>query len=555
MRSFLTFEVTKFSKYYKTKSLAKIITTLLFLVVFGFVAMGVYYFFLSGFRFINYEAVDDIRLGLTLFIYEVFLLVLMGLVVFGTAVTGIFSLFRTNYNSWVLSSPSYVVLPRTLFIKSIFASVLPLLVVFLPAVLAFNTINKLDGESIIFILFSFALLIITLNALTLLFITLVGTLYRILTKFIPLLTFSFRGYITLLLLLVLSGVALLWRALITLDLGDVFKGKEPTDAVSVESIGAYFHYLPTHPFALQILNWQNGAVTDALLGVVILVSMAVISSCIWWYASKLFYPLWQTFQEGASTKSKNTIALFGSSFVYRFTGDITSVLFKKEALISTRNLKGVLWFLFLMFIWLLQIGANLILDNNLYRYQGNISQKLILLQTIQFIIAVYFISAFTLRFVFPSFSVEKNTAWILGTAPINFKRIFFGKYFFYTLFFIGVGILMSYINSLILGLTLIQGLYSMGLLIFAIIFVVTLGLTFSVAFPNYETDDPEVISTSMPGLFFTGIALIYGAIASLVLRSTLTTGDSTLALFFIIFSFGITGVLLSAIPRRAAHIA
>jgi hypothetical protein len=552
MRTFLAFEFTKFAKYFKTKTLAKVITTIMFLVVFAFVAQGVYYFFLSGFRFINYSAVEDIRLGLTLFIYEVFLLVLMGLVVFGALVSGVFNLFRANNNSWILSSPSFTVLPRMVFVKGIIASFLPLVVVFLPAVLAFAKINKLDNESIFFILLSVSLLIVSLQALTLLFVSLVGTLYYRLTKLVKFIPFTFKGYIAIILLILTSFIAYIWRVIITLDLGDVFKGADAAMPVNVESIASYFSYLPTHPLAMQILYWQNGQIDEALLQVSIVLIMAIVLSLLWWFDSKMYYPLWQKFQEGTVAQSKNTIRIFGSGVAYKFTGSILSVLFKKELLISTRNLKDVMWFLFLLFIWLLQIGANLVLENNVYRHTADISQKIILLQTIQFIIAVYFISAFTLRFVFPSFSIERKTSWILGTAPINFLRVFFGKYFFFTAFFIGVGILMSYLNSLILGVTLAQGLYSVGLLIFAILFVETLGLFLGATFPNTETDDPEVISTSMPGLFFTGIALIYGAMAAWVLRTTLNTSEPTMALFFIVCTIGAVGVLLSVLPRRSS---
>ena len=212
-------------------------------------------------------------------------------------------------------------------------------------------------------------------------------------------------------------------------------------------------------------------------------------------------------------------------------------LFKKEALVSTRNYKGVLWFLFLFLIWLAQIGANVILSHNVARYETDISAKIATLQALQFIIAVYFMSSFTLRFVFPSFSVEKKTAWILASAPLSFRRIFFGKYLFYTVFFVILGVIMSTINSNMLHLSFTYAFYSILLFIITTIFIVTSGLSIGAIFPSTETDDPEVISTSMSGLSFTALALIYGAISAGVLYMTLLRGLTSLLLLFSLLTF------------------
>ena len=95
MSLFLKFELKKIATYFKTKTLAKIITTLLFIAVFVFVGSGIYYFFLSGFRYINVEAVEDIRSALTLFLYEVFLIILGAVIIFSAnAFRGLQSILR-----------------------------------------------------------------------------------------------------------------------------------------------------------------------------------------------------------------------------------------------------------------------------------------------------------------------------------------------------------------------------------------------------------------------------------------------------------------------------
>jgi hypothetical protein len=547
----ITFEVGKLARYYKTKTSAKLITTLLFLGVFLFVGLGIYQFFVSGFRFINLEAVEDIRYGLTLFIYEVFLLTLAGLTLFSALVSSLFTLFKSEHNNWIISSPSYTLLPKVTLLKSISASFVPTLVVFIPAILAFNKVHNLSDISVLCILLSIVLLIVILNLLTLLFITILGTAYYKVSKLIKQIPFTFKGLVISIVLLTTLFIALVWRVLIQLDLGRVFRGRLPEEPLSVESISEYFNYLPSHPVAMQLLHWQTGATQKALLELAVLFGVTLVLGFLWWKTAKLFYPLWQRFQEG-STADRKTLALKGKS--YLFTGDLTTVLFKKEILISSRNLRGVMWFLFLALIWLVQIGANLILDNNLYRHQSDVSQKLIVLQTLQYIIAVYFISAFALRFAFPSFSVEKKTAWILGSAPISFKKIFFGKYLFYTSFFIALGVIMSYINSVILSISITNLAYTLILLVTAIVFIVTAGLSLGALFPNTETDDPEVISTSMPGLFFTAIALLYGALSSYVLHTILSGNGFELFSLFLIGTYTLIVLLLITATRKVRQV-
>ncbi len=546
IQPFLRFEFQKILSYFKTKTLAKAITTTLFLAVFVFIGLGIYGFFISGFRFINFEAVEDIRLALTLYLYEVFLIVLSGVIVFSALVSGIFNLFKSDTNNWILSSPGYRVFPKIVLIKSILTSSLPSLIMFIPAVLAFHRVNHLGVTGILLILVSVLLLLLLLNSLTLLFIVGAGSVYYQVSKKLKTLAFTFKGLVVFLVLLVATVVALIWKAMRSVDLVRVFKADVDTEVLSLSNISSHFHFLPTHPFAMEILHLQNNELSAALLNFCALFLFASISGYLWWRFSYIFYPLWQKFQEGSSKQDRDVDSPFGvARSSYHFDGSIMTVLFKKEILVFSRNLKGMLWFLFLSVIWLMQIGANVILGHNIARHTPDLSERLAILQALQFIIAIYFISSFSLRFVFPSFSVDKKTSWILGTAPLSFKKIFFGKYIFYTTFFVILGVLMSYANTLVLGLSTAHALYSLLLLITAIVFIVTLGLSLGALFPSLDTDDPEVISTSMPGLFFTALSLIYGALCAFTLYNALIKGNLLwLFLLVIVTSLVTVGILL-----------
>lgn len=553
MKYFLQFEIGKGAKYFKTKKVAKSITGLMFTLVFLLVFAGVYMFFVSSFKYINYNIEPEVRLPVTLFIYEVFLLILSGIIVFSCMVSGLFSLFRGENDNWIISSPAFGMFPKIVFTKSLFRSVWPFFVAFLPAVLAFCQVYSLSIASLFFIFMSFVVLLILLNALTLSVIIFVGSIYFYVSRNVSKFRFSFGGLIVIMLFLTGMTVSAVWRTSADTDIVKLFRADETDVSVDMSGISSHFYFLPTHPFALEMTEWQDNNFLKAMEDFFLMLVIAGISVVILWRISGLFYPLWQKLQEGNYRESSLGRRKFGFGMTFRFSGGKVSALFKKEALVLVRNPRGMLWFLFLLFIWLSQIGTSMVLGGNIERYDTDVSERLAMLQSLQFIVAVYFICSFTLRFVFPAFSLEKKTAWILASAPIGFKRIYFGKYLFYVSFFVTVGGLMGYINASILNLGLINATYSMALFVVVIIFIVTLGLSLGAVFPNFETDDPEVISTSMPGLFFTALSLIYGASGAFVLYSALNSGNIAVLTLFIVMTIFLIAVILQRTPGLARN--
>ena len=435
-----------------------------------------------------------------------------------------------------------------IFVKSIMTSSWPLFVMFLPAAMALNTIYHIGFVGMLFILVSAIVVLVIINAIVLLFIMLLGLLYYQLSRLSTLFAFSFGRFISLVLLVTTGIVAVVWSSVRSVDLIKIFKADNADAVLSLSDIGSHFQLLPTHLFALELINWQIGENSLALLQFGALTVVAVLLTIVWWKFSYLFYPVWQKFQEGTSQSSGDSASSIRSRNMYVFTGSSTTALFKKEALVSSRNLKGLLWFFFLFLIWIAQIAISLVSNNTLRINATDITERIAILETIQFIIAVYFICAFTLRFVFPSFSVEKKTAWILASAPLNFRKIFLSKYLFFTVLFVAIGSLMSTVNALALSVAGAFSFYATLLFIATVIFIVTLGLSLGALFPSQDTDDPEVISTSMSGLFFTALSLVYGALSAGVLYLTIKEGSSMLSVLFAVFTGCVIAVLLYKVP-------
>jgi len=546
---FLQFEIKKIIGFFKTKTLAKVITSALFLIIFTGVGIVIYGFFLGGLRYINVNIEPEIQLPLTLFIYEVFLVILGGIIIFSSLVSSIFTLFRSERNNWLLSTPGYRMFPNIVLVKSFLTSLWPLFIMFLPAILAFNKIYHLGIITLLLILVSVVLFSITLTTITLLTLVLASHCYYILSRAGKRFSFSLRELILGIVAVIAVILVSIWKSVKSIDLVSIFKADQVDIDVTVSAIAQHFHFLPTHPFAYELAMLQSGRTGEAILYFGIITLLAVVGVVLWLKLSHLFYPSWQKFQEGNYHIQKEGEKRFFKGTTFHFNGGVTIALLKKEILISTRNMKGVLWFLFLISIWLAQIGTNVILSHNIQKYQPDITQKIAILQALQFIIAIYFICSFTLRFAFPSFSTEKKTAWILGSAPLNFRKIFIGKYLFYTSFFTSVGLVMSLINARVLHLDLIPAMHSLLLFVTTVIFVVTFGIVLGLVFPSLDSDDPEVISTSMPGLFFTAVSLLYGSLSAWILYASLSTGMVTPLYGFIVLTLLFVGVMLLSAPR------
>ncbi len=548
---FTLFELKKIQAFFRTKTTAKIITSILFILVFLFVGVGIYFFFINGFRYINASATEDIQEALSLFLYEVFLLLLGGVIVMSALISSLFSMFKGGANNWIMASPSHNIFPHSVLMRSILQALLPSCIIFVPAILAFTTVYTGGLYGVVLIIISILLLIILLTTLTLLLVIIVGYLYYLITQQVEAIPFNFRGLLCGIFVIITSLVVYVGVSITNVDLVKLFRADEVSTSLSTTTIGNHFFVMPTHPFAMELVSIQTNNLSNSLSYFLELFFVTLVTLFLWYYVSRLLYVLWQKLQEGTTSNLAELHTKKGvSRALHIFSGSISTVLFKKEALLSIRNLRSVLWFSFLLCIWLAYVATTHVVGTTVEKNQTDVLSKAALLQALHYSISIYFIAAFTLRFVFPSFSAERKTSWILETAPIAKKTIFLGKYIFFTSFFVLLGLLMSAVDIYLLRISLDQGLYSSGLFIVSVVTIVTFGLTLGMLYPSTDTDDPEAISTSIPGLSFTFIAGIYGALSAYVLYILLTKHVIILFYIFVTVSSLLICMMLSKTFRK-----
>jgi ABC-2 type transport system permease protein len=536
-------KINNLKRYFKTKKLAKLITAFLFFIVFLLVALGIYLFFCNGFNYINSD--QYLKQAFTLYVYEIFFIILSLLIVFNSLIIGLFSLFRGAEDNWLISSPGYKIFPKYIFVSTCLSSTWPLFAIILPVLLAIRKVYNLNLLSLIMIFLAVILLIILITSLVFIGICLLCILFNKISNEWRFFRFTFKKLLTSIILSIILATIFIWHASVNTDLIKLFKAQNVTNTViSAEGIGQHFSYLPSHLVASAIFNWQQGNETQAWQEFIILLMLTGLFLIVFLIVAPIAYlPSWQKMREEIFYASSEKIGETKKR-LFHFRGGQINSLFKKEALVAQRNIKNLLWAGFLLFVWLIQTIINIMLSKNIVHYELDNSNWPSIIQVMQFVTAIYFICAFVLRFVFPSFSTERKTSWILASAPLNYNKIFWAKYVFYLLVFTGLGLLIGYGNLFILNISWQMIGLSLFLFIVAIIFVITFGLSLGAIFPNFETDDPSALSTTLPGLGFTFITCLYGAIGGWLLWQALKGNSVLYILGFELISLVIIILLL-----------
>ncbi len=537
--------VRRFKRYFYKKSAGKLITAGLFLLVFIAVAVGIYQFFSHGFTFLkNYPY---FRAALLLYSFETFFLLIGFLVYAGSAISLLFNLFKSKRSAFIVSSPSFAILPRYTLMQNLLSSSWMLLFVLAPALLAGSVI--FHTGSVAFITGILASIFVLFFCVTFAYITILGISYvwNFFDKRGP----SFSGLaicVTVFILLIFGIVASKVShhdILIILSSENLQLTQAPLAPV-LQS----FSNLPTSPAATIVTFSQTGQLQKtvpsfALIGLSVAIELLLV-----WLLSKKFLPLWQNLAENNTIHSTRKTTTPPKSLL--LSSPFGAVLFK-ERIQLFRNPKNTFWLLFLLLLWISYIGfafsiqKHLALDNNQLHSLPNI------ILALQLIVLVYFISALVLRFVFPSFSAERNTAWIFATSPLKLGRLLRAKFWFFTIVFGGFALLAEAINVLLLKLPVNQAGLFIVLGLITVATLCALGLFFGVVFANFETDDPQALGTSVPGLVFMMCAVLYGAAAAYAYFVFISKSTALPSILFIILSIIGSIALLTVASSTVTH--
>ena len=257
--------------------------------------------------------------------------------------------------------------------------------------------------------------------------------------------------------------------------------------------------------------------------------------------------LWQKSEEKNSAGS--LISFLTGRMLRRSRGAERAIL-RKEAVLFFRDARGMLWLGFVLLLWAIQIGSSHLLVRGLSAERVATHDAPGYVGLLQFATIIFFIALFVLRFAFPSFSMERKTAWIIRMSPVDMREVYAAKLAFFVLLFGTIALLFSFGSAATVGLALPFGAPLIIGVVIATFFLTTLGLSMGARYPNQETDDPEELSTSMPGIGFILLSLSYGLAGAHALAHLISSGDATLYVIFIFASVTLT-LYFARIARSA----
>ncbi len=546
----LRYHLFRIGRYFARHSFARLITAAMFLLVFFGVGYAVYRFFLNGFMFMSL----DMYLRRALFLYssELFLLIVAVLVFVSSIITSLLGLFRAERDQWVVASPRFGIVPLSISARAFAASAWPFFIIALPALFAVRDSFGLDGAGMALGIAAIALLVALAALAAVLFLMAVSYFLAALEWALHAPFLRLGWIIALGILVLVIGAAWASVRLSSTDIVQIFRARAPNAAFAgTEAIVEQFSVFPSHLVAGVLTAYDAGEPGRAVTPFLRLLWLALAAVVLLYVLSRWYLPVWQKLQEGRfhaeSAGARNVSRPI--RFPRYFRGQ-AGALFEKEWLMLVRTPRNALWLGFMLLLWMVQAGLNVYIRHSLVKYRVNLEEAVHILEALQVVVAVYFMSAFILRFVFPAFSIERRTAWIIMSAPFDLARVYKTKFVFYAVLFLVLGAAVAAVNVVILNLPLAEAALFFMLVFVAIAFLTALGLAIGALFPNFETDDPEILSTSMPGLGLTVLCLAYGALGASLLYDVLG-GASFMPLAGFIAASLVGIAALAGLPPRS----
>jgi len=500
IKEFFLYQNKKFLRYFQNNKVAKISVTVLMLAVIALIAWGVFYLTKFGLEFTQIE--DDIFMNQVgpLYIYELFLLLTGFLVFVSSIIFALVNFFKSYKDNWIMASPKYRTMLWVNSFKAINNSTWAIVIISIPLLIAAGQV------------FQFSFLTVFLSVLAVLIFAVICSLLAIMIIFIFSILMNllriknFMLLASLVIAVVVYIAVFIWQRVVNMNLEKIFQTDNIVDP-SLSVFTDYFSVFPSHLSAMVIFNFQIGDTVTAIKYVSLLLLALFIIVLIFKLLEYKFLHIWQIFQEGPFEAKKEKKQATRHLFQGSFPKSAEDVVYKKELLTSLRSSKNFLGILFLAILLFAQVALITLIDK-----YSNIGDDFILgenMIALQLAIVLFFITAFIVRFVFPSFSQENNTSWIMGSAPIKMSKVFYSKYKIFSLALIILGTLslLLYIIPLQISLSLSISLNIVTLI--AILTLTMLGLALGSIYINFESSDPNELSTSAPGISFIISALAY----------------------------------------------
>jgi len=154
-------------------------------------------------------------------------------------------------------------------------------------------------------------------------------------------------------------------------------------------------------------------------------------------------------------------------------------------------------------------------------------------------LATFVLTAISARFAFPAVSAEREAFWIVKSAPIQLKDFLWIKFFIYFFPLLVLTEILIVATNILLDVTLFMMILSTVSVFFMVPGIVSMGIGFGAAYPDFKSENPAQTVTSFGGLLF--MMVCAGYIGTVI---ALEAGP-----VYSIFMADISGRMLTVIER------
>ncbi|MFC1692516.1 hypothetical protein ACFL1R_03315 [Candidatus Latescibacterota bacterium] len=342
----------------------------------------------------------------------------------------------------------------------------------------------------------------------------------------------------------LKNLIIVSTILFSLLLFSVIKFAQPTQLVipfteDFRSLNLFINNfrLNSHPFtpnfwfiqclrALVFHNYRefilyvSALITSAFFSLVLLYSVA----------DRIFYKTWLVSSEQVIFRGEalSSEVVSHKGFFSKPAGSQVRSLVNKDIMMFLREPgQWAQLFLLLALLSIYFVNLHLIPDDI------EIEQWRTIISVMNFGFCGFVLATLATRFVFPSISLEGDSIWVLGSAPLSVSTLFKEKFWSAFTIFLIISELIALISSFILNLEPLYHLLTIIGIFLMSIALSCLAVGFGAAFPDFSERNPSRIASSPGGiltivssLFYIGFMTTIVAIPSYRYTEYLTAGGS-----------------------------
>lgn len=117
-------------------------------------------------------------------------------------------------------------------------------------------------------------------------------------------------------------------------------------------------------------------------------------------------------------------------------------------------------------------------------------------------LAAFVLTAVAARFVYPAVSIEGDAFWIVKSSPIQIRKFLWIKFFVYYIPLLLLAEILIVISNILLNVTPFMMGLSAATIFFMVPGIVSMGVGFGAAYPDFQSENPAQSVTSFGGLLF-----------------------------------------------------